>query len=354
MKPLPLLIIFSWFLFSHLSVLAQKKDKISKSKQAVIESVEKHQAELIELSDKIWAYAETALEEHNSSKALSDYAKSQGFEVQLGVAEMPTAFIASYGSGKPVIGILGEFDALPGISQKASPVKEPYQEGAPGHGCGHNMFGVGSLGAAVAIKELMEAGKLTGTVRFYGTPAEETIFGKLYMARAGMFDDVDICLDWHPGADIEANTQSSQALIDFTISFKGQAAHAAADPWNGRSALDGLELYTTGLNYIREHVEPSVRIHYMIQHGGDVVNVVPEHAQIWTRIRDSKREGMLAVYERVKKIAEGAAMMAEVGYEIKLISGLHEILVNREGAAVLQKNLELLGPITYTSEETEF
>ena len=355
MRKLPLLttLLASLMTLSH-PLLAQKKNKISKNKQAVIKSVDSREQELIELSDKIWAYAETALEEHKSSKALSDYAKAQGFDVQLGVGELPTAFIASYGSGKPIIGIMGEFDALPGISQKASPIKEPYEEGAPGHGCGHNMFGVGSLGAAIAVKELIEAGKLEGTVRFYGTPAEETIFGKLYMARAGLFDDVDICFDWHPGADIEANTQSSQALIDFTVRFSGQAAHAALDPWNGRSALDGLEFYTTGLNYIREHVEPSVRIHYMIQSGGDVVNVVPEHAQIWTRIRDSKREGMLAVYERVKKIAEGAAMMAEVGYEIKLISGLHEILVNRTGAAALQANLELLGPIEYTAEETVF
>ena len=328
--------------------------KSSKTKAAVIQTVNAHEAELIQLSDQIWAWAETALAETNSAKALADYAEAQGFSVERGVAEMPTAFIASYGSGRPIIGILGEFDALPGISQKASPVKEPLQKGAAGHGCGHNLFGVGSLGAALAVKQLMEAGQLEGTVRFYGTPAEETIGGKLYMARAGLFEDLDVCLDWHPGDDTEAAAQSSQALIDFRVSFYGKAAHAAYDPWNGYSAVDGLEFYTTGLNYLREHVKPTVRIHYLIERAGDVVNVVPENATIWTRVRDSRREGMLQVYERVKKIAEGAAMMANVDYKIELISGMHEILVNRSGAGVMQGNLELLGPITYTDEETAF
>nr|WKN36263.1 amidohydrolase [Tunicatimonas sp. TK19036] len=337
-----------------LELTAQKKAKVSKDKTAVIETVDNHAEELIQLSDKIWSYAETALAENQSSQALADFAEDYGFTVERGVAEMPTAFIASYGSGEPVIGILGEFDALPGISQKASPDKSPLKEGAPGHGCGHNLFGVGSLGAAMAIKDLMDAGKVTGTLRFYGTPAEETIGGKIYMARAGLFDDLDVCLDWHPADEIEANAQSSQALIDFTVEFYGKAAHAAADPWNGTSAVDGMEFYTTGLNYLREHVKPTARIHYLIQHAGDVVNVVPEHAKIWTRLRDSKRDAVEATYQRVLKIAEGAAMMANVSYSTQLISGMHEVLVNRTGAEALQKNLEALGPITYTDEETDF
>ena len=333
---------------------AAAANKPSAEKQAVLGSVEQHQAELIELSDQIWAYAETAFAETQSAKALADYAEAQGLRVQRGVAGMPTAFIAEYGSGKPIIGILGEYDALPGISQKAQPTKEPLQAGAGGHGCGHNLFGVGSLAAAVAIKELMEQGKLKGTVRFYGTPAEEKYFGKLYMARAGLFNDLDVCLDWHPSDETQADVQSSLALVDFLVEFRGQAAHASSDPWNGRSAVDGLEFYTTGINYLREHVKPTVRIHYHIEQAGDVVNVVPDYARIWTRIRDTKRDGMMEVWKRVERIAEGAAIMANVDYEIKLVSGLHEVLVNRTGGAALQKNLEMLGPITYTAEEEAF
>ncbi len=323
-------------------------------KDQVIQSVEAQESQLIEMSDQIWAFAETALEESQSAKVLADYAEAQGFTVERGVAEMPTAFVASYGSGRPIIGILGEFDALPGLSQEASSKKKPLEEGKPGHGCGHNMFGVASLGAAVSIKELIEAGKLEGTIRFYGTPAEETIGGKLYMVRAGLFDDLDVCLDWHPGANIEANAQPSKALIDFRVKFYGQAAHASADPWNGVSAVDAMEFYTTGLNYLREHLKPSARIHYLIEHAGDVVNVVPENAQIWTRMRDAKMEDVRKHYARAKKIAEGAAMMAGAEFEIELISGMHEIIVNRTGATALQANIEALGPISYTEEEIAF
>ena len=272
------------------------------AKQALAKSIDTKDAELIKLSDQIWGFAETALAETKSSKVLADYAEQKGMKVVRGVAEMPTAFIASYGSGKPIIGILGEFDALPGLSQKAQSKKEVLNEGAAGHGCGHNLFGAGSLGAAVAIKELIQQGKLKGTVRFYGTPAEETIGGKLYMARAGLFNDLDVCLEWHPEDKIETGSQSSQALIDFTVEFKGRAAHAAFDPWNGASAADAMEFYSIGLNYLREHVKPSVRIHYLVQKAGDVVNVIPENAKIWTRVRDSKREGMFEVYERQKKL----------------------------------------------------
>jgi aminobenzoyl-glutamate utilization protein B len=333
---------------------SQTKTDVSANKKTALQSVEQRSRALIGISDQIWAFAETAFEESRSAKALADYAEAQGLKVERNVAGMPTAFIASYGSGKPVIGILGEFDALPGLSQKAVPNKDPLKADAPGHGCGHNLFGAASLGAALAVKDLIAAGKIKGTVRFYGTPAEEKYFGKLFMARAGMFDDLDVCLDWHPSDEISANVQSSQALVDYIVEFRGQAAHAAADPWNGRSALDGLEFFTIGLNYLREHVKPTVRIHYQIQHGGDVVNVVPDYARVWTRVRDAKRDGMLAVYERTKEIAEGAAKMAKVDYQITLVSGLHEVLVNRTGGEAMQKNLEWLGPISYTPEETAF
>lgn len=323
-------------------------------KEAVVAAIDRQKSDMIDMSDQIWALAETALEETESAGILMDYAEANGMRVERGVAGMPTAFIASYGSGRPIIGILGEFDALPGLSQKTVPEKAPLQEGAAGHGCGHNMFGVGSLAAAVAIKERLEAGKLSGTIRFYGTPAEEKYFGKLYFARAGLFDDLDVCLDWHPSAETKAEVQSSKALVDYIVEFRGQAAHASLDPWNGRSAVDGLEFFTMGLNYLREHVRPQVRIHYHIMDGGDVVNVVPDYAKIWTRVRDSKTETMLEIYERTKEIARGAALMANVDYDITLVSGLHEVIVNRTGGKALHNNLTMLGPITYTEEETAF
>ncbi len=265
--------------------------KISADKKELIAHLEDQQEEMITLSDSIWAAAEVAFEESTSSELLATYAEANGFKVERGVAGMPTAFVASYGSGKPVIGILGEFDALPGISQKAQPTKAPLHEGAAGHGCGHNLFGTASLGAAVAIKKMIEEGTLKGTIKFYGTPAEEKYFGKIWMVEAGLFDDLDVCMDWHPSASTKADVQSSLALVDFIVEFNGQAAHASSDPWNGRSASDALELYTTGINYYREHIKPTVRIHYHIQDGGQVVNVVPDYSKLWVRVRDTKREG---------------------------------------------------------------
>ena len=333
------------------AVLAQK---LNSNKKAVLASIERHEQALIEISDSIWALAEEAFQEVNSSRILADYAEKNGFTLQRGVAGMPTAFVATYGSGTPVISVLGEFDALPGISQKAQPTKSPLNEGAAGHGCGHNLFGTASLGAAIAAKELIEQGKLKGTIKFFGTPSEEKYFGKIWMVKAGLWDGVDVNLSWHPQAATKADVQSSLALVDFKVEFFGQAAHASSDPWNGRSASDALELYTTGINYYREHIRPTVRIHYHIQDGGQVVNVVPDYSKIWVRVRDTKRSGMMPVYEHVQKMAEGAAIMANVDYKISLISGIYEVLVNRAGGEIMQKNLELLGPITYTEEEIAF
>jgi aminobenzoyl-glutamate utilization protein B len=341
-------------IISSVSAVAQKKPKINSTKNEAISSIDANMNTLTGLSDKIWAYEEDAFQEFQSAKLLADYAESQGFTVKRGVAGIPTAFTAEYGSGKPIIGIMGEFDALPGLSQKTVPTKDPLHEGAPGHGCGHNLFGVASLGAATAIKDLIESGQLKGTVRFYGTPAEEKYFGKLWMVRAGLFDDLDVCMDWHPSAETKVNVQKGLALVDFMVEFYGQAAHASGDPWNGRSATDGLELYTTGIQYLREHLEPTVRIHYHIQDAGAVVNVVPDYARIWTRVRDTKRAGMEHTWKQVERIAKGAALMANVDYKISLISGVHEVLVNRTGAAALQINLEALGSIEYTSEEQVF
>ena len=341
--------IFVSLLIPHFVLAADVKKK-----EEAVASIEKKRAELIRMSDQIWAFAETALRESRSAKLLADYAEKQGFKVDRQVAGMPTAFVATYGEGRPVIGILGEYDALPGISQKAGTTKEPLEAGAAGHGCGHNLFGAASLGAATAIKELIAAGKLKGTVKFYGTPAEESVGGKLYMAREGLFRDLDVCLAWHPSDETEADTGSSQAMIDFLVEFKGKAAHAASDPWNGRSAVDALEAFTHGLNMLREHVKPSVRMHYAIQKGGDVPNVVPEYARLWCWVRDSKRTGVEDVMQRVRKIVAGAAMIADVEGKLTVQSGDYEMLVNLAGAKLLQANLEWLGPIQYSEEEQEF
>jgi aminobenzoyl-glutamate utilization protein B len=350
LRSLTLSILTAFSLFSSSPVAAIE----IKNKEEAVASIEKRKAEMIKLSDQIWAYAETALREHKSSKALADYAERQGFKVERGVAGMPTAFVATYGQGQPVIGILGEFDALPGISQKASPVKEPLEAGAPGHGCGHNLFGVASLGAAIAVKEFIAAGKLKGTIRFYGTPAEEAGSGKAYLTRDGLFNDLDVCLAWHPATETQADVDSTQALVDFIVEFKGKAAHAALDPWDGRSAVDGLEAFTHGVNLLREHVKPTVRMHYAIVKGGDVPNVVPEYAKVWCWARDSKRAGVEVVLQRLREIADGAARIAGVESKFTIQSGCYEILVNLSGAKLLQQNLEWLGPIKYTEQEQEF
>lgn len=336
-------------------LFAQKKaPKPNPLKEAVQQTLDARYADLTGLSDQIWAFEEIAFQESQSSAALSAYAESLGFKVTRGVGEIPTAFVAEYGSGSPIIGVLGEFDALPGLSQNKVPFKSPLNEGAPGHGCGHNLFGVASLGAASAIKDLIAEGKLQGTIRFYGTPAEEKYFGKLWMIRSGIMNDVDVMLDWHPADETKTEVQKGLALVDFIVEFTGQAAHASADPWNGRSASDALELYTSGINYYREHIKPTVRIHYHIQDGGQVVNVVPDYSRLWVRVRDTSRDGLVPVWKRVEEMAEGAAILANVDYKVTLVSGVHEILVNRRGSEVMQKNLEALGPISYTEEEQAF
>jgi aminobenzoyl-glutamate utilization protein B len=341
-----------FLLFIVASIFAQAHTDVNK--QSCLDFVDQNYQDLTDLSDQIWAFEEVAFHEHQSSDALRVFARKEGFKIKDNIGGMPTAFVAEYGAGKPVIGILGEFDALPGLSQKTVPIKDPLNEGMAGHGCGHNLFGVASLAAASAIKKLIVEGKLKGTIRFYATPAEEKYFGKLWMIRAGAFDDVDVVLDWHPSNVTKTEVQKGLALVDFMVEFYGQAAHASADPWNGRSASDALELYTTGINYYREHIKPTVRIHYHIQDAGQVVNVVPDYSRIWTRVRDTRRAGMEEVWKHVEEIARGAAIMTKTDYKIKLISGVHEILVNRTGSTAMQKNLEFLGPIIYSEEEQAF
>jgi aminobenzoyl-glutamate utilization protein B len=323
-------------------------------KRSVVASIDKHSGELIDMSDQIWAFAETALLEHRSAELLASYAERNGFRLERGIAGMPTAFLASFGEGRPIIAIMGEYDALPGLSQKAIAEKSPLVEGAPGHACGHNLFGAGSLGAALAIKEQIEAGKLKGTVRFYGTPAEEAVGGKTYMARDGVFNDVDVMLAWHPGDKTVADVVTTQAMVDVIVEFRGRSAHAAYDPWNGRSALDGAELFMHGVNLMREHIKPSSRLHYSIVSGGDVPNVVPESARIWLWARDWQRAEVEDLLARVRKLADGAAIMTETSSSLTVQAGSWELLTNESGARLLNDNLHWIGVPSYSAEEDQF
>ncbi len=332
---------------------AQSSDNTA-LKNTAIESVDAQRDVMVEMSDAIWGHAETALGETQSAQVLADYAESQGFVVERGVAGMPTAFIATYGEGEPIIAIMGEYDALPRLSQTAEATRHALIEDAPGHGCGHNLFGVGSLAAAVSIKQLMEADRLPGTLRFYGTPAEESIGGKTYMVRDGLFDDVDVALSWHPSSKTEVDVSGSQAMVETTVKFFGSASHAAYDPWNGRSALDGLELFTHALNLMREHVRPTVRMHYAITDGGGAPNVVPETAGADVWIRDNEIGNVMALFERAKTMASGAALAAGVDVEFTLISGTYNIRNNKEAAKVVHANLEALGPVPFTAADEEF
>jgi aminobenzoyl-glutamate utilization protein B len=324
------------------------------SRQAAIALVEKQRAELVRLSDRVWAHAEIGFREDSSAEALAAYAKANGFTVERGVAGMPTAFVASYGSGRPVIAILGEYDALPGISQKATTTREPLHAGAAGHGCGHNLFGAASMGAAVAVKELIASGKLKGTVRFYGTPAEESIGGKIYMIREGLFKDVDVALAWHPSDETVVDTTGAQANVQFMVEFRGRTAHAAADPWNARSAADAVEAFTHGVNLLREHVKPTVRMHYTVERAGDVPNVVPDYARVHTWVRDSRREGVDVVFARVQEIARGAAVIAGVEHTVRVQTGSADIVLLERGMRLLHDNLVLAGVPTYTPDEQAF
>jgi aminobenzoyl-glutamate utilization protein B len=344
---------FSLFVCAFAPSAAQA-DTASAAKQNAVASIDRQSAEMSELSDQVWAFAETGLRETRSAALLADYAEAQGFAVERGVAEMPTAFVANYGKGRPIIGIMGEYDALPGISQKAQTTQEAFEEGAAGHGCGHNLFGPASLAAAVAIKELIAAGDLKGTIRFYGTPAEEDVGGKAYMIRAGLFDDVDIALAWHPADEVSADTDGTQAMVGLEIEFRGRTAHAASDPWNGRSALDGVELFTHAINLMREHVRPSVRIHYVIVDGGDVPNVVPDYAKVECWVRDSEHTGVEELVERVRAAAEGAALATGTESTFTNQGGSYGMLVNLEGAKIIHENMGWLGPVKFTEREQEF
>jgi len=323
-------------------------------KETAFRWVEENSAAIQRVSLNIWRYAELALREFQSSRELSGYLESHGFRVERGVAGLPTAFTASYGSGKPIIAIYGEYDALPGLSQKAEPVRSPLVADGAGHGCGHSLFGTASATAAIAVKKLMEAGRLKGTLRFYGTPAEESIGGKNYMLEAGLFDDVDVLLGWHPSPRTGAGFSYSKAVVDVRFKFKGLAAHASTSPHLGRSALDAVELMNVGVNYLREHVKEDVRIHYVVTRGGGQPNVVPPEAESWYYIRANKHQDVAEMFERISEIARGAALMTRTEVEIAVGDDSHEVLPNRPLAELMDRNLRLVGPPRFSEEEKVF
>jgi len=322
--------------------------------RSVIEFIDSMRERFVRISDAIWEFAELGLREFKSSKLLADELEASGFTVERGVAGMPTAFVATWGSGKPVIGIMGEFDALPGLSQKPVPWREPLKPGAPGHGCGHNIHGTSGLAATIAVKVAMERHGIKGTVKFFGTPAEENFSGKVFMVRDGLFDGVDAVLSHHPSDMNAANLMSSLALKSVRFHFHGVPSHAAASPEEGRSALDGVELMNVGVNYLREHMIQEARIHYVVERGGEQPNVVPEYARSWYYVRAPEVEQMERVYGRVLDIAKGAALMSGTRMEVELIDALYNVIPNRPLAETVVKNMREVGVPPLTDEERRF
>ncbi|MHA2031253.1 MAG: M20 family metallopeptidase [Candidatus Kariarchaeaceae archaeon] len=324
------------------------------SKDILSPWIDQNQGKFIEISDKIWDLAEIGLQEHRSAKYLTSIFEKEGFEVEKGVADMPTAFTATYGSGSPVIAILGEYDALPGLSQKPSPVKDPIMEGANGQGCNHNLLGTAGIGASLALKVLIDREELKGTVRYYGCPAEETYNAKGWMVAHGLFKDVDIGLTWHPMSYNGGWDFSTNAMNAVMFRFHGIAAHAAGDPYNGRSALDAVELMNVGINYLREHMIPDARVHYVISRGGEAPNVVPAFAESYYFVRAPQRYQVDELYERVLKVAKGAAMMTETELEVDFLSGSYNTRENSVIRDAITTNMTQIGPNEWTDEEIKF
>jgi aminobenzoyl-glutamate utilization protein B len=318
------------------------------------EWIEKNTKRFTNLSDRVWEFAELGYAEMRSSTLLAQELEEDGFILQRGVADIPTAFVASYGTGKPVIALLGEYDALPNLSQDKTPTRKILEAGQPGHGCGHNLLGVGALASAMAVKEAIRTGDANGTIRFYGCPAEENGSGKTFMVKAGLFDDVDLSITWHP--DIYNGILGNNILANIKVSFvfHGQSAHAAADPFNGRSALDAVELMNVGTNYLREHIIPEGRIHYVITNGGGAPNVVPPEAESLYVIRAPLMMQVQEIYQRVMDIARGAALMTGTEMEVIFRKGMLNLLLNDTITDVMYEKMVALGPIEYSQAEMEF
>ncbi len=307
-----------------------------------------------QLSRAIWDAAEVGYKEYKSAALLKDELRGNGFRIEENIAGMPTAFTATYGEGQPVIGILGEYDALPGLSQSDEPEKQPVTAGGPGHGCGHNLLGTASTFAAITIKEYLQESKRRGTIKFFGTPAEEGGGGKVYMIRAGAFNNVDAVLAWHPSDENGASLKTSQANISARFRFRGKAAHAAIAPEMGRSALDGLLLFSHAIELMREHVPEETRIHYVIIKGGDAPNIVPDLAESYLYLRYPGMVILDGIWARILKAAEGAAMATETKFELELVNSVYNTLPNGALAALADKQLRRVGGIRYTPEEARF
>lgn len=324
------------------------------TKTDVLAAIDAHRATYETLALEIWNYAEVGYQETKSSAALQERLKQEGFAVEAGVAGMPTAFTASYGSGQPVIAILGEFDALPGVSQEAVPARKERAGVPAGHACGHHLFGAGSAAAAVAVKDWLRATGHAGTIRFYGTPAEEGGSGKVYFVRAGLLKDVDIVLHWHAGDRNAVRLSSSLANMSGKFRFHGMAAHASASPERGRSALDGVEAMNHMANMLREHVPDSTRIHYVITRGGEAPNVVPAFAEVYYYVRSPKRDILQDVWSRLEKAAQGAALGTGTTVDSEVTGGVYELLPNETLARAMHTNLLTVGGVSYTEAEKEF
>lgn len=325
-----------------------------KEKQSVINELDKNFTQYSEVAKEIWGYAELGFLEEKSTAALQNLLAKEGFKIDKGVAGMPTAFVATYGSGKPVIGILAEYDALPGLSQQAAPTKTPVTEGGNGQGCGHNLFGTASSASAIVLKNWLASSKKSGTIKLYGTPAEEGGAAKVYMARAGLLDGVDAVINWHPSSQNNASAQTCLAVKQGMFRFYGRSAHAAAAPHRGRSALDGVEAMNYMVNLMREHVPQESRIHYVIKKGGEAPNVVPDYAEVEYIIRSPEVDAVKELWNRVVKAAEAGAMGTETTVKVEVISGIYNLLPNETLAKLQHANLKKVGGVKYTPEEEAF
>jgi aminobenzoyl-glutamate utilization protein B len=343
------------FLGRCLSVvaLAAPMTLVAQEHDAVLQSIESRRSVYADVAKQIWAFAEVGYQEVRSSALLQQQLKAAGFTVRAGVADIPTAFVASFGSGKPVIAILGEFDALPGLSQEPAPRRSPIVADGAGHGCGHNLLGTASLAAAVAVKEWL-AGGHPGTLRYYGTPAEEGGAGKVYMLRAGLFNDVDAVVSWHPADRNDASPSTNLANITGKFRFRGVAAHAAAAPDKGRSALDAVEAMDYMVNMMREHVPQETRIHYIITRGGAAPNIVPDFAEAYYYARHPDMRVLDSIWDRIVDAAKGAALGTGTTMELEVTGAVWNVLPNEYLGTLMHKNLERVGGFTYSAEEQKF
>ena len=323
-------------------------------KAALSESIQKRDQQFWEAALKIWGWAEPGYQEQKSSALLAKLLEEAGFQLERGVAEIPTAFTATFGSGKPVIAILGEFDALPGLSQQAVPYRQPSEHVTYGHGCGHHLFGVASASAAIAVAEQIKSGQIQGTIRFYGCPAEEGGSAKVFMVRAGLFDDCTAVLHWHPSSRNSAGDRSSLARMAVKFRFHGKAAHAAGAPEQGRSALDAVELTNFAAQLLREHTPDFTRIHHVITAGGGAPNVVPDFSEVYYYIRHPKGKTVRPLYDRLVLCAKAGALATETKLNIGFEGGIREILPNNTLSQIAMDNLKQLNDLQYTVEETKF